>query len=360
MSNFPEKGLNAAVSRIPQTDYLTATTAAANKFVREEIKRELSKIQPNEKDNSDYATGYSFPTESWVEDWRNSWSWSMMLASQNIGRYLLAAMGKVTTRQPDAGDEPTVYEHVFEPLPFLTTQQLPAYSLLAQLLPAANGINKKYPSMVAKSFKIASSGKAKLDGSVQWEGSGEEVLPSGVTWATHVNEIQGTLNYFFSKQNELIISDTDGSNDSNLKCEIKSSNFSIENDFAEEDYGCPRFVDDDPELGALRSQYLLTNQKFMMDWVLKMRNDNPEYVALLDRHPFKLVQKWVGGVIAGGLDGYNHELEITSYLAKYAAAEDGFEDGMAVVSVKPTMLFNVSANKIVQVKLTNNVASYTT
>lgn len=358
MGNFPEKGLNVAISRIPQVDYLTPPTAAVNAYVREQLKqRALSKITPTEKDNAEYANGNGFADESWIEDWKSGFSYNVDLASQNVGRYLLAAMGKVTTSQPAAGTDPNVYKHVFTFLPFLTTSQLPSYQAIEQLLASANGINRRSPSLCAKSFKIASSGKAKLDGAIAWEGSGERVSPSGVTWATHVNELQGTLNYFFAKQNEMVISDLDGtSNLVNVKCELKSSNFSIENSFAEDDYGCPRFVNDDPAKGALRSHYLTTNQKFMMDWRMKMRNDSPEHVALVNQTPFRLVQKWIGATIS---NTYKHELKITSYMAKYSAVDDGFEDGMVIVDVKPNLLYNVSLSKIVEVELINNVPSYT-
>lgn len=356
MGNFPEKGLNIAISRIPQANYLTPPVAAVNAYVREQIKkRALSSQTPTEKDNGEYATGNGFADESWIEDWKTGFSYNIDLASQNIGRYLLAAMGKVTTTQPNAGSDPNVYRHLFTYLPFLTTSQLPCYQIIEQLLAGANGINRRSPSMVAKSFKMASSGKAKLDGAVAWEGSGERVSPSGVTWATHVNEIQNTFNYFFAKQSELEIADPDGQNPANVKCELKSWNFSVENSQDENDYGCPRFLNDNPKLGALRSHYLTINQKFMMDWVMKMRNNSPEHVALQNQTPFKLTTKMIGETIS---NTYKHQLTITSYLAKYSSVDDDFEDGMTVVKVKPNLLFNVSANKIVEIELINNVPSY--
>lgn len=361
MSNFPEKGLNAAISRTPQTNYLTSTAAAANAFVREEIKqREFSKLAPSEKDNAGYATGFGFPTESWIESWMTSWNWSVDLASQNIGRYLLAAMGKVTTTQPDAANCPTVYRHVFSYLPFLTTSQLPTYALLEWLLPGAGGVNRKLPSMVAKSFKIAASGLAKLDGAIAWEGSGERIAPSGVTHATHVNEIQGALNYFYSKQAELVIADVNGANPANVKCDLKKWNFSVENSQADNDWGCPRFVGDNAKLGALRSHHLTTDQKFVMDWTMKLRDNSPEHVALTDQKPVELTAQLLGELISSyQANFYRHSLTVTSYLSKYSAVDDGFEDGMAVVTVKPKVLFNVGVNKIVEVTLINTTPSYT-
>ncbi|MBV9242689.1 MAG: hypothetical protein JO314_11845 [Acidobacteria bacterium] len=359
MSNFPEKGLNVAISRIPQTDYNTATTPASNSFVREVLKqRTQPTIQPSSQNNASYATGYGFPTESWIEKWGTAWQWAFDLASQNIGRYLLAAMGSVVTSQPNAGTDPTVYQHVFSPLPFLTSSQLPAYSLVAQLLPGSNGLNRLLPSMTAKSLQINSSGLAKLDGAVSWMGSGKETTPSGVTWASHVNEVAGALNFFFAKQNEIILSDPDGStNLVNVKCDIKKSSFTVENSFAEDDYGCPLFVNSDPSLGAIRSQYLLTDQKYGMQFTLKTRNDNPEHAAILAQTPFKIIQKWVGPTIS---NSYTHLLEITASLAKYSAVEDGFDQGFAIVNVTPDLLYSTTAAKIVSVKLINTVASYTT
>ncbi|QQS33493.1 MAG: hypothetical protein IPM50_02610 [Acidobacteriota bacterium] len=357
MGNFSDKALNVAISRIPQTNYLTGTSAAASSFVREELKqRTLPNHTASERDNADYATGFGQPTESWMEELSNGWPWSFDVSAENIGRYLLAAMGGVTTTQPDAGGHPTVYQHVFAPLDVIATAQLPAYSLLAQLLPGASGINKKLPSMVARNLRLSSSGTAKLDGSIDWAGAGEETDPSGVTWASHVNEIQGTQHYFFAKQAELITSNTDGSSPVDEKCELKSCSFGIDNQLIDNDFGCPRFKNNDPALGAIRSHHLLDRQNFSMEFTIKMRANNPHHTALINRTPFRIVKKWIGGTISGS---YKYSLEITSYLSKYAAVETGFEDGMTVVRVTPRQLFNVSQNKIVDVKLINTVASYT-
>ncbi len=357
MGNFGTSEFNAAVGRISQANYKDKTAAAANAFVQEKLKSPARvKIEPLEKDDADYAKGHNYAEDSWVESWKTSVQWQMDLASQNLGRYLLAVMGNVSTSQPDAANDPTVYEHIFTPLDRLTSHQLRAYSILEHLAPSQNGVDRLAPSMVAKSLQVASSGKAKLDGNLQWEGSGEIVEPSAVTWATHVNSIQGALNYFFAKQSELIRSDTDGSNAVNVKCDLKSWSFGVQNEFAEDDYGCNRYLDDDPEKGAIRDHYLLTKQMFTQEWVNKLQANSPEHQHLLDRKPLKIINKMIGGNIS---NAFNHQLEITSFLSKYSAIDDGFEDGFATVGVKPKMLFDTSANKIVEVKLTNNVASYT-
>lgn len=359
MGNFPERALNVAVGRIPQTNYLTATTAAANKFVREELKaRSLPNVEQGAKDNAEYTTGYGFPTESWVETLANGWPWAMDLSAENVGRYLLASMGAVSTSQPDADDFPSVKEHLFTPLPFLTSSQLPAYSLLVDLLGSANGLSRKVPSMIARTFGINSSGTAKLDGSVAWVGSGEEVIPHGVTWASHVNEIQGTQNFFFSKQAELTTAAaSDGSTGLvNEKCELKKASFMVNNVLADADFGCPRFYGDDPNKGAIRSHHLLLTQSYDLNFTIKMRADNPHHTAMINQTPYRIVLKWIGGTIA---DEYKYELRITSYLSKYRVVNHGFEDGMLVMEIQPTQLFNVSANKIVEVLLRNAVTSYT-
>lgn len=361
MSNFPGRGLKVAISRIPQTNYATATTAAANAFVQEIIKnRGVAEIVPQQRSNRGYATGLGFASESWVEAWQTRWPWTMDMSAENVGRYLLALMGKVTTTTPDEAENPDVRQHIFEPLPFLTTSQLPAFSGVAQLLPGANGINELIPSMVARSGGLRSSGLAMLEGSVEWAGSGKRTRPSGVTWSTHVNEIAGTQNYFYSKQNELIISDTDGSNASNRKCDILSSSFDVANSLADDDYGCPAFVDDDPAKGAIRAQHLLLEQVYSLGYNLKMGNDDPETEALLDQAPVKIVQKWEGGVIPGGDGSMNYLLEITASLAKYAAVGRDIGDGFTNVTVTPELLWSTAASKIVEVKLINKVTSYTT
>lgn len=359
-NNFPGRGLNAAISRIPQVDYLTATTPAANSFVREALKSpSVGQITPRERNNDGYATGLGFPSESWVEAWESGWpGWAFDISAENIGRYLLAAMGKVTSSQPASGTDPTVYQHLFDPLPFATTSQLPAYSLVAQLLPSANGIDELFPSMIARKLSLRSGGLAMLDGSMDWAGSGKRTTSSGVTWGTHVNEIAGSQHFFYGKQNEVAISDTDGTtNLSNVKCDIQSSMFDVTNTMADDDYGCPLYLNNDPAQGAYRSQHLMVRQNYDMGWTLKLRDSDPETAALLSRRPMKIVERWVGGPITGI---YTYLLEISASLVKYASVGRNIGGGFVTVDVKPDLLYSTSASKIIQVKLINTTPSYTT
>lgn len=358
-NNFPGRGLNVAISRIPQTDYATATAVAANAFVRETLKNPtVAQITPRERNNDGYATGLGFPSESWVEAWESSWPFAFDVSFENIGRYLLASMGKVTTSQPASVTDPTVYQHLFDPLPFLTTSQLPAFSGVAQLLPSANGIDELIPSLISRKLSLRSAGLAKLDGSVDWVGSGKRTAASGVTWATHVNEIAGTQNYPFGKQNELIISDTDGtSNLSNVKCDIQSGMFDVTNTLADDDYGCPTYLNNDPAQGAFRSQHQLVRQQYDLGWTIKLRDSDPETAALLSRRPMKIIEKWVGATIS---NTYTFLLEISAYLAKYASVGRNIGGGFVTVDVKPDLLYSTAASKILQVKLINTTPSYTT
>lgn len=359
--NVPDTALDIAISRIKQSAYLTATAAAVNAFVEERVKsRPLAQVTPNRVNNAGYSGGLGFPTESWVEGWSSSFGYSLDLASQNIGRYLLAAMGGYAVSQPDAVGSPTVYKHVFTPLDRRTTVQLPAFSILNQANPSGNGINSLLPSMVADSFRFDGNAKSRVEGTVVWTGSGEETIPSGVTWATHVNTVQNTLNYFYNPQASLKIGDypSMGSPTTWTTCDLLRMGFGVTNSHAADDYGCPRYkVSGDLEKGVMRNHYLLQGQSYSLDFLLKLQANNPMHTAMVNQSPLEIEASYTGNLISGT---YSHQIKVISYFTKYATVERGFTNGFATVQVTPELLFSNTDNQIVQVELINNVASYIT
>ena len=360
MSNFAETALDVLISRIPQANYLTPLIPFGNyavkPYVYERVKqRAFPRVAATKKNNKDYSGGNGFATDSWVEDWSSSYSFALDFASQNIGRYLLMAFGSVTTTELVAGQ---VYKHVFKPLDKRTTSVMPSYALGIRNAAAAGGVNSMFPSMCCDDFKLASSGKARLDGSMSLTGSGDEIEPFAIDPLAHALNQEGALNYFYHQQSNLSIADhKNQATVENLStCHLLGWNFGVQNQYAAGDYGCPRFVlPNDPESGSLRSHYLLLSQMFMLDYLLKMRADDPARAALKSQQALAIEAKLTGRTITGV---HKHSLALKSYLSKYDSVDRGFTDGFATVSIKPDILYSTSDNEIVVAELVNNIPSY--
>lgn len=361
-TNFAETALDIFIARVPQVNYTaplvpTGAISGDKPYVAERVKqRAFPSLKATKKNNADYSGGNGFATESWVEAWTSAYSYGLDLASQNIGRYLLLAFGSVETTILVAGK---VYKHVFKPLDRRATSVMPATAIAVKNAEAAGGVDALYPSLTCDEFKLASSDKARLDGNVSFTGSGEELSPSGIDRAQHVEYQDGKLNYFYHQQSVLSIADAAAkANVENLStCHLLRWNFGVSNQYAQNDYGCPRFIDaDNPESGALRSNYPLVGQSFMLDYLLKMRSSDAAHEALKDQKPLSIAASMYGSLIAD--TSYRHGLTLQAALAKYNAVERGFTDGFATVQVTPDVLFDTSANEIVTAELINNVASY--
>lgn len=351
-----------AIGRVPQPDYVTASAAAfvggqPKNFVEQVVTDEpFSKLEPKTETNKGHSTGNRFPTEQWINEWDNTFGYSFQASSQNLGRYLLAAFGSVTTTQLVAG----VNQHLFKPLDFNGTQQLPVYSILEQLAPNSNGINNLLPSMCCESLDLTGEGKGRITGQVAWRGSGEIVKPSGVTWATQVELTQGTQNFFRKAESSILIGEhPNNANVESLGCKIESWKFGVKNSLmADEGYrdGCPRWKDaNDHEKGVYRSELLMQDQSFETSYVLRLRQNSPEHAALEAQTPLE-VQIVLAGKTISGI--YYHKLTLTHYLVKYKAVEVGSANGMVTVSVTPEILYSVGDNNILTAELINNVASY--
>ena len=133
-------------SKIPQTDYATATSVAgggaANYKQVIASDNALADAAPTIADNKAYATGYPQATEQWIVAHDAQRQLAYDLCFEEIGRALYLALGKVVTTQPDSGGSPTVYQHVFSPMDFTVSRQLPVCTLVEQLGAA---IDRKFP-----------------------------------------------------------------------------------------------------------------------------------------------------------------------------------------------------------------------
>lgn len=349
---------------IPQTNYATATAAAAGppkSYIEEVVVDEsFGKLEPKVQNNQGHSTGVRFPTESWTEAWDSTFGYTVELSAQNAGRYFHAGLG--TTTSTTAGGKTT---HVHKPLDTAAAGlQMPPYSLVEQLAPSAGGINKLWPSMLCEELDIEANGTGRLRAKVSWRGSGEETDPSGVTNPTHVTGVQGTQYYFFNTMAKLNFGADSTASAEDITCDYESFKLNIKNEYMNDaGYrpGCPRYFNSSKkELGVIRSELLLKDSVYTPEFTLRLRANQPEHLRLRRREAFSLAIILTGDDIAGSSPAAAFSLRFDFPITKFQMVEKTVSDKLVMVTVKPEILYSKSASQIVVVTLVNNVTSYTT
>lgn len=117
-------GLSAQLGIVDESTYGTPVTVTRfYEFVEESMALEIERIE-----SAGLRTGTRVQrSDRWVAGQKNvGGSIKMELANKSFGLWLKHAMGGVASAQPDAGGNPTVYEHTFTPgdLPVSFTAQL--------------------------------------------------------------------------------------------------------------------------------------------------------------------------------------------------------------------------------------------
>ena len=173
-----------AMARTPQTDFATAkvvNTSAPYNYVPLLVRdKNFTNYKPETRDNKGSSNGSFYPSEVYLLSHDVENQKELDVDSIMIGRFLLLALGSVTTTQPDAGGNPLVYRHVFKPMDFFASLQLPVTTWVERL---GGGLNVKYPSMAVRNLRISGDGINRIDGNVQFKGSGKRTSPSGVIFA---------------------------------------------------------------------------------------------------------------------------------------------------------------------------------
>ncbi len=342
-----------AISKIPQTNYATATAGDAN-FRQVQAKGDnFVSEQPNIADNRDYATGQRQATEQWVVNHDASINFEFDICSEEIGRFLLLAFGKVVTTQPNVGDNPTVYQHVFSSLDPTVSAQLPVATVIEQ---AGAALDALFPSMATQSLLIRGEGPQRLGAAYSGVGSGKKVSPSTIVIAALTN-----LHYFYQSQVKLTLDD--GSvitNAATAPQRLNSWEFGVNNTLALEDGFIPGAgvfqVTGDPDSGEVRSECLITDQAFLMRFNLRLLSDSAFLAALTAQTPIESIFDIVGPEID---DDFNHQLTIKAYKAPYRTIGKTTRNGLVTMEIESNVQYDTVAAKDLEVTLINEVASYT-
>jgi hypothetical protein len=173
-----------AISRIPQADIQTAVPAVTSNplaYVECLVKdQNLTSLTPVVKDNDGFSTRSDFPTETYLVNWDASTSHTFQLDVEMIGRLLYAALGAVTTTQPDSVGSPLVYQHAFKPMAPFTGRQLPFYTYIEKL--GTSSLDQKYLGYVVERLTLRGNGADRVEVEVQFRGSGKRVSPSSIVF----------------------------------------------------------------------------------------------------------------------------------------------------------------------------------
>jgi hypothetical protein len=351
-----------AISRIPQTDYGSATaknSSAPLHFVELLVKdKNLANYAVQTRDNKGYSTRNDFPTEQWMVSHDLTRNVEFEPASDPLGRILMLALGSVVTTQPDVTNAATAYQHIFNPQDPNISRQLPATTLVEK---AGGAVDALYPSCVVEQFSLKGEGIDRITSTFGLRASGKRIAPSTISFATNVEEASG-LKYFYNSQVSLTVADAGTLNNATAygtAKRLESWEININNQLLADDGYRPGSTDfqtaGDTTSGAIRSECLFGERAITGSFVVRVDTGSDEYAALKAQSPLDFKIVLTGPVIASSI---HHSLTIESPLMAYEAIEYGDKNGIVTLQIKPKFLYDVSTGKILEITLVNETASY--
>lgn len=362
MATVHEDQRRYAISKVPQTDYDTATdTAVPANFVQlVAMDKNMAKHSVATGDNKGEANGYEQATEEWALTHDTDRSLDVGVSSEQIGRLLLLQFGSVTTTQPDAVTAPTVYQHVFKPQDRNVSRQLPAATLIEII---GSVLNRKFPSMAAGTLSIKGDAMNRISASMGLRGSGAVVMPSGMTNAQWETIALANQHYLFNSQAKLTIADAGtllNTIDYGSVKRLESWEFAGNNNPIADDAfrpGANKFQDaNDPTSGALRSEMLFGTRDWTMNFMARLLSQSDELAALRSRKKLDALIELVGARI--GVTTFNHKLSIHAPKVSYTTVDLGAKNGLITVQITPRIFFDTATNQDATVTLINETPSY--
>lgn len=345
-------------SKLKETAYGTSPSTGAAANYKQVLAKDnaLANVQPNVQDNASYATGYPRPTEQWLSSHDVGFSHDEDICAEEIGRNLLDAFGKVVTTQPDATNNPAVYQHVFSTMDLAASRQLPSRSWVEQL---GSAIDRLFPGVCLAQLAMAGEGVGRLVASGQYMGSGKVVTPSGLTGA----DITG--NHYFYESQATVKFDNGGSitNMATAPNRLNSWREEIINQLLADDGFRPGAAvyqtTGNADTGEVRSELLLGDQSFNIVCNVRLLSNDPLLAFLLAQTSLVYTNDRVGGVIAGGDGTLNYKLSTKAYKAPFKAVQLGERNGLVSLELTINPLYDLSSAKDLEITLINGVASYT-
>lgn len=355
------------MSRFPQANYATQTpfnTSAPYNFVRLLVTdRDLVNYKPNTQDNKEASTGSWFATENYITTHEATTGKKFHVSSDNIGRWLLFAMGSIATAQPDAGGNPLVYKHDYLPLDPDVDLQPPAFTFGQRL---GTGFDHLFPSVCVRSLKISSPSVNRLEGEVDLIGSGKMIDPSGAILAPNSSfniPPFAAETFFAGSQLALTIADANTlANSLDICSALRVNNWSVNitrklaEDGGYRQCGAAYQVANDPDSGSVRQECLQTDFDVIIEQEVRVKPNSEEYTYLRTQRRLDWKAELTGKAISGS---YKHKLTLNSKFSSYSAVEVQPVDELAVFKVTVKQLYDSATGNSFAASLINTTASYT-
>lgn len=357
-----------ALAAQPQADYDTVVPPGTSPKVHRQIDkadRQLAKFTASSTDNRGHSTGTPYPTRQDLDAHDATQTLVEDMSSQLLGERALAAFGKVTTAIIAAGE---TFEHTFEMLNPQQAAQLPAYDYHEKQGEDAarpNALSQMFASFVCESLRVAGQGRAILEGTSTWRGSGKRVDPSPLTFFDPGSEVilleDMVQNYFKNSAADLqLYPQVDlGGTPFAVSCAFRDFEFVLNNNLlVDAGYlGCGKFqTAGDPDSGAIRGKCEIGEPTVQFNFTIIDDDAYDARAKLQDLLSISASLKYEGAIIETTNKHYADFQLLNAKITDIDPTEVDGENALRITT-EPLALGQVMP---VQLIVQNDVSSYAT
>lgn len=339
-----------------QTDYLTQKTLAAA-AIKEIVCMDQNFIdfEPATANDEEWShPGINSATDQWIETQNARVSHSIPIYSQMFGE-LMYINSQYSVATPGGGT--ISKDHTFKPTDPTVTRQDKAVTYCET---AGAGWNVLMPSAVSDGWSIKGSGGGILTADFNLIGSGKLNFAPAVTWyptaAPTVARRTGQQK-LFNSQIGLVI--TDAGSPTTYGCRYRSFQFDYRKtmlDAAGMSPGCGLFLTPgDPTSGMIRGSHEFDKQSMTFSLQVDMATGSAEAIAVQQQKPLLIELTATGPIIEAAIP---YKLKLTVPVAKYTTTKPVVGDGIMQFAINGQALFDFTTNKLWELVLTNNIATY--
>jgi len=349
----------------PQNAFLTATaknTAAPFNWRRIlQSQFQVSDYQVQTQRNKGAATNTFYPSESRTISHTLAKPMPVELNSDDIVRWLYAACGQISSSQPDAGGNPTVYQHIIKLIDLSVSHQLPPFGVAEK---AGTGLDQEFVGCVAREFTMAGNAVDVITGAVNWEGSGKRVEGSGLILeptASFNLPAPTSLVYWKNTMLSLAVADSVSLANAINYCSakrVRSWSLAVQNTLNPGFLPCAGDYQTtgDADSGAVASEKLVIDQVIVPQVVVRVEPGSVELQYLKEQRKLDFKLALTGATISGA---YKHKVEYQAGISVYSAVQVGEDENFLTYAITADPLADLATGNVYQFIVTNNKAGNT-
>lgn len=305
---------------------------------------------PSFDDNQDeYGKGHPYPTEQYMMAWDVKQKRKFKCSVEALGFLASLALGSVNSVQPNAGTNPTVYNHTMVPFDGATTQQLPSTTICQE----ANAYEKKkFAGMCVADLSLSGEGNKWVDLEGSFVGSGK-LAAFAASMPTLL-----TPNFLRTHSAKLEYGPYGGAL-TEYTSDLKKWSFQWDNDPDMDDSMHPGSgYQDNTNLnsGAIRGRLERGTPKIKLSLTKRVQSYQ-EKTDLENCNSIQVRLTLVGEVITGG-QPEKYQAILDFYKLRFDAVPIGMDKGQQVYNIDTFMLYDSSVSKIFQLQVQNKDVAY--